>query len=146
VRLNLPFASPLMQVARQYTNRECGSYAWQVHVPDMAALLRALAPVLERRLAGSPLAGLTGEAPICLYRQTVVLRFAGGRLAEVADVGFRERGPIAFPPLQFIPLVFGHRTAQEQKLAYPDVFVAPAYRLLVDVLFPRVPSYLCTTY
>jgi hypothetical protein len=146
ISLNLPFNSTLMQVARPFTNRECYAYAWQIHVPDMEALLRALAPVLEWRLAASPLAGLTQDVQICLYRQTIALRFIAGRLAEVADLGFTERGSIAFPPLQFIPLVLGYRSLQELRLAYPDVYVAPSYRLLMDTLFPIVPSYLHTIY
>jgi predicted N-acetyltransferase YhbS len=146
IRLNVPFNSPLMQVARPYTNREWHAYAWQIHVPDMVALLRALAPVLERRLAASPFAGLTQEAQIGLYKRTIALRFVAGRLAEVADLGFRGHGPIAIPPLQFIPLVLGYRSIQELKLAYPDVHVAPSHRFLVDTLFPKVPSYISTIY
>jgi len=34
----------------------------------------------------------------------------------------------------------------ELRQAYPDVGVSPAWRLLVDTLFPRVRSFLYTVY
>jgi len=61
IRLNLPANCTLMQLARSLGTHDLGAYAWQIHVPDVAALLRALAPVLERRVAGSPFAGLTRD-------------------------------------------------------------------------------------
>jgi len=50
------------------------------------------------------------------------------------------------PPLQFIPLLLGYRTAEELRATYPDVSIAPAWRLLVDTLFPKVASFIYTTY
>jgi hypothetical protein len=146
VRLNVAASSSLVQAARPLTVHDGHTYAWQICVPDMAALLRALAPVLERRIAGSPFAGLTQEIPLCLYRETIALRFSGGRLTEVANLGFQERGAICFPPLQFIPIALGYRSWDEQKRVYPDVSVAPAWRLLVQTLFPRVSAFLYTIY
>ena len=146
IRLCIPANSSLLQVARPYAAAEYGTYAWQIHVPEMAALLRALTPVLERRIAASAFAGLTQDVEICLFRETIALRFAQGRLAEVANLGFKERGPINFPPLQFIPLVLGYRTLDEQRRAYPDVGVAPSLRLLMETLFPKAPSFIYTIY
>jgi predicted N-acetyltransferase YhbS len=147
LRLNLPAHSPLMQAARALDAHDLGTYAWQIHVPNMAALLRALGPVLERRLAASPFAGITRDLQLNLYRQSLVLRFEDGRLREVAD-GRLARGKVILrcPPLQFIPLVLGHRTWKTLRSAYPDVSVPPVWRLLVDTLFPRVRSFLYTIY
>jgi hypothetical protein len=146
VRLNVPASSSLMRVARPFTTTEYGTYAWQIHVPDMAALLHDLAPVLERRVACSLFAGMTRNVDICLYRETLRLRFEEGRLIEVVNLGYMERGGLTCPPLQFIPLVLGYRTLDEQRRAYPDVGAPPAMRPLVDVLFPRVESFLYTIY
>lgn len=146
LRLCIPANSSLLQVARPFTDREYGAYAWQIHVPDMAALLRALTPVLERRIAASPLAGLTQDVEICLFRETVALRFIAGKLSEVANLGFKGRGAISIPPLQFIPLVLGYRSLDEQRRAYPDVGVHPSSRLLVETLFPKVSSFIYTIY
>jgi predicted N-acetyltransferase YhbS len=146
IRLNLAANSTLMQVARSFEDREPGTYAWQIHVPDVAALLRALAPVLERRIAASPFAGLTREVRIGRYRETVALRFREGRLAEVVNLGFTGWEDVRFPLLTFTPLVLGYRTVEELHEAYPDVGVAPASRLLVDTLFPKMDSFIYTIY
>jgi predicted N-acetyltransferase YhbS len=146
IRLNLPANCTLMRAARSFEDREPGTYAWQIHVPDVAALLRALAPVLERRVAGSPFAGLTREVCISRYRETIALRFRTGRLAEVTNLGFTEGEDVRFPLLTFTPLVLGYRTVEELHEAYPDVGVAPASRLLVDTLFPKMDSFIYTIY
>ena len=44
VRVNVAANSTLMSVARQYTARPYRCYAWQIHVPDMTALLSTLTP------------------------------------------------------------------------------------------------------
>jgi predicted N-acetyltransferase YhbS len=146
LRLNLPGNCTLMRLARSLGAHDLGTYAWQIHVPDMTALLRALAPALERRLADSPFAGLTREAPLRLYRQTIALRFVAGRLTEVANLGFTQGGDVNIPPLVFVPLLLGYRTVEELRAAYPDVDVKPAWRLLVDTLFPKVASFIYTVY
>ncbi|NIV29852.1 MAG: hypothetical protein GWN58_10200, partial [Anaerolineae bacterium] len=110
MRLNLPANCTLMRLARSLDAHDLGTYAWQIHVPDVTALLRALTPVLERRIARSPFAGLTRDVRLSLYRETLVLRFREGKLTEVANVGFAGGEAIRLPPLQFIPLVLGYRT------------------------------------
>jgi predicted N-acetyltransferase YhbS len=148
IRLNLPAGCTLAQVALSLGGHNDGAYAWQIHVPDVAALLRALAPMLERRIAASSLAGLTQDVCISLYRETIRLRFAAGKVTEVANEGFTtwHEEPIRLPPLQVIPLALGYRTWQELKAAFPDVDVAPKSRLLVDVLFPKTESFIYTVY
>ena len=146
IRLNLPANCTLMQVARSLGDRDISTYAWQIHIPDAAALLRALGLVLERRIAGSSFAGMTREVRIDLYRETVSLRFTAGKLTQVANLGFTEGEDICLPPLQFTPLILGYRTLEELEAAYPDVRVKPTSRLLVDTLFPRVPSFIHTIY
>jgi predicted N-acetyltransferase YhbS len=146
IRLNLPASSTLMRVARSFEDREPGTYAWQIHIPDFAALLRALAPVLERRIAASPFAGLTREVRISRYHETTALLFRGGKLAEVTNLGFTSGEEIRFPMLTFTPLVLGYRTVKELDESYPDVSVAPASRLLVNTLFPKVDSFIYTIY
>jgi hypothetical protein len=148
IRLNLPVDCTLSQIARSLGAHDDGAYAWQIHVPDMVALLRVLVPVLERRIAVSPFVGLTRDVRISLYRETISLRFGAGKLAEVANLGFTtwQEEPIRFPPLQLIPLVLGYRTWEELRAAYPDVDVRLQSRLLVDTLFPKVRSFVYTIY
>lgn len=146
IRLNLPSNCTLMRLARSLDGHDLGAYAWQIHVPDGVVLLRALAPVLERRVAGSPFAGMTRDVRLNLYRETLLLRFVAGRLTEVANLGFTGGEKIRCPPLQFIPLVLGYRTMEELCATYPDASVAPVWRLLVDTLFPKVEAFIYTTY
>jgi predicted N-acetyltransferase YhbS len=146
IRLNLPANCTLMQSARSLGAHDQGTYAWQIHVPDFSALLRALTPVFERRIAGSPFAGLTREVRLSLYRETLSLQFEAGKLTEVTNLGFTAGEDIRVPPLQFIPLVLGYRTIQELQAAYPDVGVASPWQLLVETLFPRMTSFIYTIY
>ena len=89
---------------------------------------------------------MTREVRIDLYRETVSLRFTAGKLTQVANLGFTGGEDICLPPLQFTPLILGYRTLEELEAAYPDVRVKPTSRLLVDTLFPRVPSFIHTIY
>ena len=147
VRLNLPAGCTLMQLARSLGAHDLGTYAWQIHVPDFAPLLRALAPVFERRITESPFARLTRDVRLSLYCEALVLRFVEGRLTEVISEGTTDDEAILrLPPLQFIPLVLGYRTVEELRAAYPDMRVTPTGRLLVDTLFPKASSFIYTIY
>jgi hypothetical protein len=145
VRLNLPAGSTLMRAARSFGAQDLGTYAWQIHIPDMAALLRAIGPALEARIAASPFAGLTGEVHICFYRESARLAFAGGRLIEAAPAGPAE-GEINFPPQAFVALALGYRSLEELHRTYPDLGVEPGWRLLVETLFPPMASFFYSPY
>jgi GNAT superfamily N-acetyltransferase len=149
IRLNLPVNCTLARLGRALAGHDLGTYAWQIHVPDLAALLQALGPVLESRIADSPFAGLTQDVRIDLYRETLALRFEAGQLSQ--DIK-RERGVskgdviLRCPPLQCIPLILGYRTWQDLHSTHPDVNAPPTWRLLVDTLFPKLISFLYSPY
>jgi hypothetical protein len=145
VRLNLPRDCTLARAARAFGAHDLGAYAWQIHVPDVAALLQVIGPALESRIAASPFAGLTKDVPLCFYQDSVVLRFAGGRLVEVVR-GRPAEGEINLPPHAFTPLLFGHHSLDELRAVYPDVSVDRAWRLLVETLFPKVTAFLYPSY
>jgi hypothetical protein len=118
-------------------------YAWYVRVADLAAFLRLIAPVLERRLAGSVLDGYTGTLRLNFYASRLTLVFERGRLAEIGTYEPKRvaDGDASFPDLTFLQLVFGHRSRAELSYARADCFVRrQAYAALLDVLFPRRPS------
>ncbi len=147
IRLNLPANCTLMRLVRSLGAHDLGTYAWQIHVPDVVALLSTLAPVLERRVAESPFAELTRDLRLSFYQETILLRFVGGKLIEVTNLGFTSGGEkVRLPPLQFIPLVLGYRTVEELRAAYPDVSVSSACRLLVETLFPKMRAFIYTVY
>jgi hypothetical protein len=146
LRLNLPAGSTLVRVARYHGARDAGTYAWQIRLLDVGRLLRKLAPVLERRVATSPFAGLTEKVCLNLYRQAFEMRFEGGKLKAVEPLGFKGRSGIRFPPALAAPLLLGYRSREELAQAHHDVLVWPEWRHLTDVLFPKVRSFIYTNY
>ena len=131
-------------------------YSFYVRVPDPSALLRRLAPVLERRLAESPCVGHTGELRLSFYRSGLRLVLADGRVESVEpwapprttlglDFGLPtrdERRPSAsFPDLTFLQLLFGYRSLEELESAFPDCLTrGQEPRALLQALFPKAPS------
>jgi predicted N-acetyltransferase YhbS len=119
-------------------------YAWYIRVPNVPALIQRLAPALERRLAGSPLAHHTGELKLDFYRSGLRLAFAQGRLVAAEPWQTGPWGPEvdgSCPPLVFLQLLFGHRSLAELGHAFPDVWVNAPARPLVEALFPPVSSW-----
>jgi predicted N-acetyltransferase YhbS len=146
IRLNLPASNDLVQMARPYGAVSEGTYSWQIYVPDMAALLRAIGPALEDRLAASLYAGLTREVGINFYRDGLVLRFEQGRLRAVAALEGQGQADLSLPSWAFVPLVLGHRTLDELRITYPDTNWRGASRLLLETLFPRGEAFIHTIY
>jgi hypothetical protein len=120
-------------------------YAWYVRVPDLPGFMRQIAPVLERRLAGSPAAGHTGELKLSFYRGGLRLRFENGRLIEAEDWQAQVWGPKpegAFPPLVFLQVLFGRRSFADLRYVFPDVWAEDnASTALIEALFPAQPSW-----
>ena len=117
-------------------------YAWYVRVPDLPALIRRVAPVLERRLATSVATGYSGETRLDFYRGGLRLVFVEGRLTEAADwrAAPWDKAQAGFPPLVFLQLLFGRRGLDDLRHAFPDVWVDDGLPLL-RALFPARPSW-----
>jgi GNAT superfamily N-acetyltransferase len=146
IRLCLPENSPLVAAARYSGGHGLGYYAWQIRLVDVPRLLLRIAPVLERRIAESPLAGLSDQVVLNLYCEAFALRFHEGRLDDVQPLGFSEQGDIRVPPMLLAPLVLGHRSRKELAHIHPDVSASGRWQQLVDVLFPKRTSFLYTAY
>ncbi|HUY77674.1 MAG TPA: GNAT family N-acetyltransferase [Ktedonobacterales bacterium] len=117
-------------------------YAWYIRVPDLPGFLRLIAPVLERRLADSVMAGHTGALAVDFYRGGLRLLFEQGKLAQAEDWQKPVWGQpkAGFPPLVFLQLLFGYRSLAELRHAYPDVWAEDAAQTLLTILFPPQPS------
>jgi hypothetical protein len=146
IRLNVPANSSLVQTARHLGAHDLGTYAWQIHLPNVGQLLRKLGPIFERRIAASPYAGLTHNLRFGMYREAYELSFQEGKLAEVKSLGFYDGGDIRVPPFLAAPLLLGHRTWNELSHIHPDVSVNGRWRHLAEILLPRVDSFLYTIY
>ncbi len=117
-------------------------YAWYIRVPDLPAFVGRIAPALERRLAASAQAGYTGDLTLSFYRTGLRLRLDKGRLTVEAWTPERvEAGDAAFPDLTFLQLLFGFRSLDELRHAFPDCSAStdPA-QVLLPILFPKQPS------
>jgi GNAT superfamily N-acetyltransferase len=118
-------------------------YAWYVRVPDQPALIRHLAPALERRLAASPAAGYSGELRIDMYRVGLRLLFKDGRLEEVGPWSmpvWDRQTSAGIPQLVFLQLLFGRRSLDELRAAHPDVWAGDEARPVLEAIFPARPS------
>lgn len=118
-------------------------YAWYVRVDDLPALMRTLAPALERRLAASPYAGYTGDLTLDFYRGGLRLAWRDGKLAEAAHWQkpiYSERTS-GFPPGVFLQLLFGFRDLNELLHAFPDVRADGVGKALLPTLFPKRASW-----
>ncbi|MBI5961125.1 MAG: hypothetical protein HY866_20480, partial [Chloroflexi bacterium] len=146
IKLSCAEPNTLIAVAQGWGAQNTGRYAWQLLIPDPARLLRKIAPVLERRIAASPFAGLTETLCINLYREAFELCFEDGRITSVEAVGFRDWGSPSLPPQTLAPLVFGYRSREELHATYPDVCIWGQHSYLIDVLFPKMTTFIYTQY
>jgi hypothetical protein len=148
IRLSASDTSPVVQAARAWGAHSEGRYAWQIHVPDVARLLRQIAPVLDRRLASSAFAGMSDTIVINMYREAVEMRVTDGHITTVEAVGFRpwESESINIPPLLVAPLVLGYRSREELHAAHPDVSIWGQSAYLIDVLFPKMTAFINQIY
>ncbi len=125
------------------TNRP--TYAWYIRAASPARLMQTIAPVLERRLAGSGAHCYTGEMRIAFHDRTgLLMKFEQGKLVEASDIEQKFKGAdAAFPWHLFLNLVFGHQTVEEMRNFLPDAYAShkTAYALL-EILFPFKPSWI----
>lgn len=136
-------AHPVYDVLSDRLPQRYAPYAWFVRVPDIAAFLWHIAPVLEQRLAGSLLSGHSGELKLTFYRSGVRLALERGQIVVVepwqSPTG--RGGDAAFPEQTFLQLLFGYRSLADLKYAFADCYSDSDTHVLLDVLFPKQPSY-----
>jgi GNAT superfamily N-acetyltransferase len=120
-------------------------YGWYIRVPDLPGFVRHVAPVLERRLLASVMSGFSGELKITFYRGGLRLVFEGGKLIDATDWQAPETNVqwegAGFPPLVFLQLLFGYRSLEELRYAFPDCWADDEPRLLLNALFPKRASW-----
>ena len=145
IGFSLGVTHPVYEVLGSALTTRCvPPYAWYVRVPDVPRFLRHIAPALEQRLQESPLGSYSGEVRISLYRGGLRLVFEDGRL-KLAESwrspAYASSEDAAFPPLVFLQLLFGYRSLDELRYAFPDVWVKDEAELVLKTLFPMKPSW-----
>jgi hypothetical protein len=142
--LSLGDKHPIYDVIPSKLPRKPPGYTYFMRVPDVAAFLRHVAPVLEARLASSALAGHTGEFKFNFYRSNVKLAFADGKLTEATPyaAAHQDDGDAFFPNLTFLHMLFGHLNLEDVERVFPDCWLkGDEGRLAVNALFPRQDSF-----
>ncbi len=135
---------PVYPVIRERLPHACPSYASYLRVSDVPTFLRHIGPALERRLTGSAASGYSGELKTSFYRTGVRLAFEGGRMVSAepwAPTMAEDEGGAAFPGLTFLQLLFGYRSLEEIKYAFPDCWTGgDEPPVLLDALCPKQSS------
>jgi len=124
--------------------RHIPPYSWYVRVANLPGFIHHIAPVLERRLANSPLGGYNGELKLDFYRSGLRMVFERGKLTIVENWSrstWEYNENAAFPPLVFLQLLFGYRSLDDLRYAFPDVKVKDESELVLNILFPARPSW-----
>jgi hypothetical protein len=124
--------------------RKYEPYAYYVRVPDLAAFLKHIQPVLEERLANSIAVGYNGELKLSFYRHGLRLAFENGSITTIENwtpAPHGQSGDAIFQRLTFLQLLFGYRSLEELEWAFPDVaHRGDAARVLLNALFPKQNS------
>jgi Acetyltransferase (GNAT) domain len=146
IRFALPAGHPAMRCAATRLGLgPPGSYGLYVRVPDVVAFLRAVAPVLEARVAASPAVAWTGDLRIDLYDGGFRLRFDEGRLVGIEpwippDDDTGGAADASLPRDDFLHLLLGNRSVVDVERATADCHLrTDAGALMLDVLFPPMP-------
>jgi hypothetical protein len=119
-------------------------YAWYTRIPDLPDFVTHIKPVLEYRLAQSPMSGYSGELKITFYRDGLRLVFEVGGIAGVESwepTPVAHSGDAAFPGLTFLQLLLGYRSVEELQYAFADCRIdGDQARALLNILFPKQAS------
>lgn len=145
---HIRFVQPVEHPVNQALVRELiparQPYAWYIRVPDLAAFLRRIAPVLETRLADSVTAGFSGRLRLNFYAHQLALIWENGRLQDITPykAAHYYDCDAFFPDQSFLQLLFGYRTVAEIKYILPDCYVPKGdSAVLLQALFPKRPSW-----
>jgi hypothetical protein len=120
-------------------------YSWYLRVPELVAFLDHIKPVLKNRLTGSIACGHNGEFLIGMYPKGIRLTLENGRISfDPWQPENADDGNAGFPMLTFLQILFGYRSFEELKHAFPDCWWSDeSTRLIVNILFPKKSSSLC---
>jgi hypothetical protein len=135
---------PVYKVLREQLPRVRQPYAWYLRVADLISFINHIKPVLNERLQRSTFAGHSGEFKISFYRSGLRMKFENGNLTHVdgwkpAPKAFS--GNAVFPDLTLLKLLFGYRSLEELKFAFPDCLTeSDSDHALLDILFPKQAS------
>jgi len=138
-----PFTEHLLSLG---ASKRVPTYAWQIRITDYVNIFCKLIGLFESRLANSMYSRLTETLNFNFRAFTVQVAVENGRIVHVRKIERGERSPIGLNPLAFVQLLMGYRNRQELEETVPDVRIAISHKHLIDVLFPKMPSYIHSAY
>jgi predicted acetyltransferase len=122
------------------------TYAWQIRITDYAKIFQKLKPLLEHRLADSMYSKLTETLNFNFRTFTIQAAIEDGKIRKIKKIDKGNWSPIGLNPLAFIQLMTGYKKRQQLEEAVPDIRMALSHKHLIDVLFPKMPSYIHSGY
>lgn len=122
--------------------KQIPSYAWQIRVIDYVKIFKKMKPLFEKRLATSTYRHLTEKLNFNFRHYTVRITIEDGKITDVQRIETNEDRTIGLNPLVFIQLLLGHRSREELEMIYPDFRIRLSHKHLIDILFPKMPSYI----
>lgn len=132
------------QVQHGYAITTEDTYAWYVRVTDFARLLTSLTPILEARVHRSLMVGYTGTLSISCYGSGVVLEWQHGRLCALRNTRppiMGEGADACLPHDTFLMLLFGRKSLTEIRSWHHEAHASTEATQLLDILFPKQPSW-----
>jgi len=124
-----------------------GRYGWQVRIPDPAAFLRKISPLLEQRLGASPYKTYSGTLLLDFYRSHLFLKFNEGRITGIDSDGSEPDLTFGINEDLFAPLCLGYRSWEELQHCRPDIRpLTWQAGDLINALFPKKPSWIHSRY
>ena len=80
---------------------------------------------------------------IDIYRKTLELQILEGKIGKVTLIPSKgEESHVRIPPNLTIPFVLGYRTREDLLQFHHDFSCQKKWEALIDVLFPRMKSFL----
>lgn len=153
VSLVMAESHPLQQAASVLTGKPASTYGWQVSVLDQRMFFDLLQPVLEPRLGASCRRGRPLRFELGLYGSTVIFEWDGQRLkigsgGDSSSAGSDNGKTLGaqIPPELISPLALGFRSVDELARCRLDLSASPDARAVLDILFPRMDSFIYPAY
>jgi predicted acetyltransferase len=145
--VNVSYEEPFTeQVVALGGMKRVPAYAWQLRVTDYVKMFEKMKPLLESRLAGSMYCGLTETLGFNFRSFTIEVACKDGRIASIHRMEGGPRSPVGLNLTVFVQLLTGYRSREELETAFPDMRIAVSHRHMIDVLFPKLPSYIHSAY
>ena len=81
-----------------------------------------------------------------MYRDALELNFQDGKIKAVELIHFSDNFHVQIPPNLIIPFILGYRTREELEQFNHDFRYEAKWQYLIDVLFPKMKSFIYPLY